>query len=61
MCVCLFVCVCLCMCIVVVKEHLVQEQEQLLQERLHLEARFVAVQTECQREREVREEYVELR
>ncbi|XP_008278034.1 heat shock factor 2-binding protein [Stegastes partitus] len=34
------------------KEHLVQEQEQLRQECLHLQSRLDAVQTECQRERE---------
>ncbi|XP_072235689.1 heat shock factor 2-binding protein [Leuresthes tenuis] len=34
------------------KEHLVQEQEQLRQESLHLQSRLDAVQTECQKERE---------
>ncbi|XP_030265760.1 heat shock factor 2-binding protein isoform X2 [Sparus aurata] len=34
------------------KEHLVQEQEQLQQQCLHLQARLDAVQTECQKERE---------
>lgn len=37
-----------------VKEHCVQEQERLRQECLHLQARLLAVQTECQKEREVR-------
>ncbi|KAG7503775.1 heat shock factor 2-binding protein [Solea senegalensis] len=35
-----------------VREHLVQEQEQLRQECLHLQSRLDAVQTECQKERE---------
>ena len=39
----------------VVKENLVREQEQLRQECLHLQSRLDAVQTDCQREREVRE------
>ncbi|KAM4559702.1 heat shock factor 2-binding protein [Odontesthes bonariensis] len=34
------------------KDHLVQEQEQLRQEGLHLQSRLDAVQTECQKERE---------
>ncbi|XP_067438905.1 heat shock factor 2-binding protein isoform X1 [Thunnus thynnus] len=34
------------------KEQLAQEQEQLRQERLHLQSRLDAVQTECQKERE---------
>lgn len=38
----------------VVKEQLVQEQEQLRQECLHLRSRLDAAQTECQKEREVR-------
>lgn len=33
-----------------------QEQEQLQQQCLHLQARLDAVQTECQKEREVSEE-----
>lgn len=37
-----------------VKEHCVQEQERLRQECLHLQARLLAAQTECQKEREVR-------
>lgn len=36
------------------KEHYVQEQERLSQECLHLQARLLAAQTECQKEREVR-------
>lgn len=39
----------------VVKEQLVQEQKQLRQECLHLQSRLEAMQTECQKEREVRE------
>ncbi|XP_068446680.1 heat shock factor 2-binding protein isoform X2 [Clinocottus analis] len=35
-----------------VKEQLAQEQQQLQQERLHLQSRLDAVQTECQKERE---------
>ncbi|XP_018559982.2 heat shock factor 2-binding protein isoform X1 [Lates calcarifer] len=35
-----------------VKEHLVQEQEQLRQECLHLQSRLDAVQSDCQKERE---------
>uniref|UniRef100_A0A8D3ACJ4 Heat shock factor 2-binding protein n=1 Tax=Scophthalmus maximus TaxID=52904 RepID=A0A8D3ACJ4_SCOMX len=35
-----------------VREQLVQEQEQLQQERLHLQSRLDATQTECQKERE---------
>lgn len=31
-----------------------QEQEQLRQKCLHLDSQLVAVQTECQKEREVR-------
>uniref|UniRef100_A0A4W6CS48 Heat shock transcription factor 2 binding protein n=1 Tax=Lates calcarifer TaxID=8187 RepID=A0A4W6CS48_LATCA len=34
------------------KEHLVQEQEQLRQECLHLQSRLDAVQSDCQKERE---------
>ncbi|XP_023146803.1 heat shock factor 2-binding protein [Amphiprion ocellaris] len=34
------------------KEHLEQKQEQLRQERLHLQARLDAAQRECQKERE---------
>ncbi|KAM9328432.1 heat shock factor 2-binding protein [Pholidichthys leucotaenia] len=34
------------------KEQLVQEQEQLRQECLHLQSRLDAIQTECQKERE---------
>ncbi|KAM3585707.1 uncharacterized protein V6R79_024941 [Siganus canaliculatus] len=34
------------------KEHLLQEQEQLRQESLHLQSRLDAAQTECQKERE---------
>lgn len=37
-----------------VKEQCVQEQEQLRQECLHLQARLAAAQTECHQEREVR-------
>lgn len=37
---------------VLVKEHCLQEQERLRQECLHLRARLLAAQTECQKERE---------
>ncbi|XP_056883390.1 heat shock factor 2-binding protein isoform X4 [Takifugu flavidus] len=36
------------------KEHCMQEQERLRQKCLHLDSQLVAVQTECQKEREVR-------
>lgn len=44
-----------CVCLCAEKEHLAQEQEQLRQECLHLQSRLDAVQTECQKEREVRQ------
>ncbi|TDG96357.1 hypothetical protein EPR50_G00239390 [Perca flavescens] len=42
------------------KEHLAQEQEQLRQECLHLQSRLDAVQTECQKERELWQSGAEL-
>ena len=44
-----------CVCVCVVKERLGQEQEQLRQECLHLRSRLDAAQSECQKEREVRD------